>query len=178
MARVSISGLIFLGWLLGPAVVQAEPFSIDLNIEAGKVSKTAHADTAPPSATPKARPVLETKAGDQITIRWKLTNTDPKSTFNDVLVHFYVVREGTAGQRAVPRLDKDVVAETALTMDFKPKDKAEGSVQIHIAQPGSYLVRLEPIATGVCKVGRAPFAALDLVIRQKPAQPAVKTPKP
>ena len=64
----------------------------------------------------------------------------------------------------MPKLNKDVVAETAMTMDFKPKDKAKGEVTVEIDKPGAYLVRIETIGAASGANLHEHFAALDLVI--------------
>ena len=66
------------------------------------------------------------------------------------------------GQRAVPKLTKDVSAESALTMDFGPGEKAKGGLRFTIDRPGLYLMRLETIGA---PEGRECFSALDLVIK-------------
>src|SRR5205807_1401657 len=114
-------------------------------------------------AKPEPRPVLVAKADTPVTVKWTLRNTDPTATVKDVLVHFFAVREEKANQQEVPKLNKDVAAESALTMDFKPKDKAAGELTFTVAKPGTYLLRLE--AKGAAgKDGREPFVALDLVV--------------
>jgi hypothetical protein len=150
-----------------PAVRAADEFAIALEARADKASKTAHAEVAGLGlgTAAKPRPVLEVKAGQRVAVKWTLRCTDPKNTYKDVLVHFFAVKEEKAGQQAVPKLDKDVAAESALTMDFKPKDTADGELSLTIAQPGTYLLRLETIGAAVGLEGHEHFAALDLVVR-------------
>jgi hypothetical protein len=101
--------------LLGPAVlvaplpataVAAEPFAIDLTVRAGQASQTAHAESAARLATSKERGALEVKAGERLTVRWKLSSTDPKETIKDVTAHFFAVKEERAKQPPVPKLDR------------------------------------------------------------------------
>ena len=47
------------------------------------------------------------------------------------------------GQRNVPKLNMGVAAESALTMDFAPKDATRGALSFTIERPGFYLLRLE-----------------------------------
>src|SRR5690348_4322524 len=122
--------------LLWTAVARADHFAIDLEARAGKESKTAHTEAVALGATPKPRPVLEVKAGDRVTVKWTLRCTDPKETYKDVVVHFFAVKEEKAGQQAVPKLDRDVAAESALTMDFKPTDAADGELSFTVERPG------------------------------------------
>src|SRR5207302_9941534 len=94
---------------------------------------------------PKTRAILQATAGEPITVTWTLRSLDAKTTVPDVLVHFFVARENATGQRELPKLDEKVVVESALTMDFKPNDRAKGNVTFAVATPGSYLLRLETI---------------------------------
>jgi hypothetical protein len=151
--------------LSGALAVRADEFAIDLEARADKASKAAHAEKVALGTTPKQRPVLEARAGQRVTVKWTLRSTDPKTTYKDVTVHFFAVKEEKAGQQTVPRLDKDVAVETALSMDFKPKDATDGELSFTIDKPGSYLLRLETIGAAVGVEGHEHFAALDLVVR-------------
>lgn len=163
--RPAVCCLLLSAWLSAPAA-GADPFAIDLEAKAGKATQTAHAEAAGLGTTPKARPVLEAKAGQRVLVKWTIRCTDPKTTYKDVTVHFVAVKEEKAGQQAVPKLDlKDVAAETALSMDFKPKDASDGELSFTIARPGSYLLRLETIGAATGLDGREYFAALDLIVR-------------
>jgi hypothetical protein len=164
MSRL-LFGLAALGGLLASPANAAEPFAIDLAIRSGKASQTAHAESAAPLAKPKERGILEVKAGERITVKWKLSSTDPKGTLKDVTVHFFAVKEEKAGQRAVPALNKGVVAESALSMDFGPKDTSEGALSFTIDKPGCYLLRLETIGATAGPAGHENFAALDVKVR-------------
>ena len=165
LSRTPTVAAAVLGFLVTTSPARADHFAIDLEARDGKASQTAHAEAAGRGATPKPRKALEARAGDSITVRWKLRNTDPKSTSKDVLVHFVAVKEEKAGQAAVPKLDKGVLAETALTMDFRPRDAAEGEVTFVVREKGPYLVRLETIGASVGLGGHEDFAALDLIVR-------------
>ncbi len=152
------------GSLLPAAAIAAEPFAIDFTVRAGKASQTAHAESASRLATPKDRAVLEIKAGERITVRWKLTGTDPKETIKDVTVHFFAVKEEKANQPTVPKLDKGVVAESALSMDFGPNDKNECELTFTVDKPGAYLLRLETVGAITAPGGHEDFAALDVKV--------------
>jgi hypothetical protein len=163
MRPAAVAAVVLL--VLPPAVARADHFAIDLEARAGKESKTAHAEAAALGATPKPRPVLEVKAGERVTVKWTLRCTDPKETYKDVVVHFFAVKEEKTGQQAVPKLDRDVTAESALTMDFKPKDANDAELSFTVDRPGSYLLRLETIGAAVGLEGHEHYAALDLVVR-------------
>jgi hypothetical protein len=153
--------------LFAPGVTRAEDlaFAIDLDVKTPTASKTAHADVVALGVKPKERGVLEAKAGQRVTVKWTLRNVDPRATFKDVTVHFFAVKEAKAGQTAVPKLDRDVAAESALSMDFKPKDSNEGELSFPLDKPGVYLLRVETLDAAQGEDGREYFAALDLVVR-------------
>jgi len=165
MARAGTCAAAVIGWLLIVPPACASHFTMDFTVQAGKAIKTAHAETAGLGIRSKARGILELTRGERVTAKWVLRSAAAKETAEDVVVHFFVVKEEKAGQRAVPKLTKDVAVETALTMDFKPKDKAEGELSFQIDKPGSYLLRLETIGAAKGKDAHEHFAAIDLVVR-------------
>src|SRR6266852_5067898 len=115
-----------LGVMLGLIVccpLRADHFAIDLKVQAGKESKTAQTETAALGLKAKKRAVLNAKVGDRITVKWTMTNSDAKTAVKNVLVHFFAVKLEEIGQKTTPKLDKGVLAESALVMDFNPKDK-------------------------------------------------------
>lgn len=143
----------------------ADHFVIDLEVKAPKANRTVHAETLGLGVKPKPRAVLEVQAGDTITIKWTLASTAPKETVKDVLVHFYAVKINKAGDPPPPKLEKDVLLETALTMDFKPKDKSEVEHSLRVEKPGTYLLRLETIGAAGGPNDHEHFATLDVVAR-------------
>ena len=167
MPHAALGPVLLLG-LLGLPGPEAPPFAIDLTVQVGKESKTAHAEEPGggflPGKKAAARPVLEARAGQRVAVRWSLSRGAGQPVLKGVLVHFLAAAEEKAGQAAVPRQDKAVVAESALTMDFRPGDRGQGELSFTISRPGSYLLRLETI--GAADVdGNEHFAALDLVLR-------------
>ena len=156
--------VLVVGWLALLAPARAEHFTIELKAKAGENSKTAKTDAVALGEKPKPRGILEARAGQDITVKWTLTCAAKKGEFKDVTVHFFVVKEEKVGQLAVPKLDKDVAAESALTMDFKPKDKSDGELTFKIETPGNYLLRLEAL-NGAGAEGHEHFAALDVVVK-------------
>jgi hypothetical protein len=141
------------------APVLAADFRIELSAQSGKPPKVVEA--APSSTQPRS--VLMAAADAPVTVRWTLRNLD-QATVKDVLVHFFVVKVDKPDQREVPKLDKHVVVESALSMDFRPKDRSEGDLTFTVPQAGCYLIRLE-LKGAAGKDERQPFAALDLVVR-------------
>jgi len=162
--------LMILIWLAAFGPARADQFTIDLEVKGPKAGRTVHAEAAATGplelgAKPKPRAILEIQAGDTITIKWTLTSIAPKETVKDVLVHFYAVKIDKAGDRPPPKLDKGVLLETALTMDFKPKDKSEGELNLLVDKAGVYLLRLETSFKHVDAEALEPFATLDLIVR-------------
>jgi len=146
------------------ATARADHFTIDLEARSGTAARTAKTQTAALAEKPKARAVLEAKAGKPITVKWTVTSTAKDGMVKDALIHFFVVREEKIGQVALPKLDKQVTVESALTMDFKPKDKTEAELSFTIDTPGSYLLRLETRDSAGTE-GHEHYAALDLVVK-------------
>ncbi len=165
MVRLACYSGAILFWLAASGASRADHFTIDLEVKGSKASRTVHTETAGLGIKPKRRAILEIQAGDKIIIKWALSSTAPKDTIKDVLVHFYAVKIAKPGDSPPPKLDKDVLLETALTMDFKPKDKTEGELRLQVDKPGAYLLRLETIGAAVGADGHEHFANLDLVAR-------------
>jgi hypothetical protein len=125
---------------------------------------TERTDEAPSKVKAQERPVFELGRKERAVLSWRANNGSVSRKFEDVLMHFFVVEEARAGQREVPKLDKGVVYEGALTMDFLPKSMADWQMSLTIPEPGNYLVRVETIGLAP-KEGRERFAAMDLVVK-------------
>ncbi len=70
-------------------------------------------------------------------------------TREDVLVHFYVVKEDQPGQPAVREIKPgSVQLESALTMDFHDGDDTRAELSLLLQDPGVYMVRLEAFLDG------------------------------
>ena len=158
-------GLIALCGLLKSSAFADEAFSIDLTVSAGKASKTVHGESAAPLTRPKNRETVEAKAGERVTVKWKFVNTDQKTTIKDVTIHFYAVIAENAAQAAIKKLDQGVIAESALNMDFGPKEANEGELHFAIDRPGLYLLRVETIGAVAGPAGHEEFAALDVNVK-------------
>lgn len=147
------------------SVSRADHFAIDLKVQAGKNSKSAQEETASLGSKAKKRMVLNAKVGDRIVVKWTLTNKNAKTAVKNVLVHFFAVKQEELGQKTTPKLDKGVVAESALVMDFNPKDKTHGELSFVVDRPGPYLLRVETIGAAIGDSGHEHFAALDLLVK-------------
>jgi hypothetical protein len=140
-----------------------EHAKIDLEVAGKRVKETAFVDQTPPEWGKNPRPVVKVKAGEPVKIQYMLTNVYPHKTLENVVVHFYVARQGKTGQKELPSLadEKNVVLESAFEMDFKPGAKAGTRASIKIDAPGAYLVRVETKQT---QSDHEHFAAIDLVV--------------
>ena len=165
MIRISGLALVHMALVAFSNPARAEHFTIELEVKGPKVNHMVRTETAGLGVKPKPRAVLEVQAGDQVTVKWTLTSTASKDTIKDVLVHFYAVKISKAGDPPPPKLAKDVLLETALTMDFKPKDKSHGELTLKPEKPGVYLLRLETIVDPAGHQDHEHFATLDLVAR-------------
>lgn len=140
---------------------RADDFTIEVKVQAGKKPESAEAKYPPPDGKVLPRVVLMTTVDAPVSVKWSVRRTD-KEPVKDVLVHFFVVKIDKADQPEVPKLTKNVVAESALTMDFKGQDKAEGEISFAAPNPGRYLLRLELKNAGKKD---EPFAALELLVK-------------
>jgi uncharacterized cupredoxin-like copper-binding protein len=147
-----------------PMAGHAGHFAMELKVQSVGASATAKTETAGLGAKANPRVVLHIKSGERITVRWVLTYQDAKNPAKNVLVHFFAAREDAVGQKTMPKLDKNVAAESALTMDFNPKDKARGELTFTIQEAGAYLVRVETIGAAAGTNEHEHFAALDLMV--------------
>ena len=150
----------------GPTRAEHAKINLDVTTSAGQV--TAFVDQTPPDHGKNPRPTLRARPGEPVKIQWMMTNVYPHKTLENVVVHFYVAREGTAGQKAAPDLaiEANVVLESAIEMDFKPGAKAGARLTLRVDKPGNYLVRIESRQT---QSDHEHFAAVDLVVEaEKP----------
>ena len=146
---------------LSAGPLRAEDFAIELKVRSGR---DAQAVELKYPIFAKERPVFSAAADAPITVKWTLRRAEKASPVKDVLVHFFVVKVEKLNQHEAPKLTQNVVAESALTMDFKALDKAEGQLSFTIPRAGVYLLRLE-LKGAPEKDGREPSVSLDLQVR-------------
>jgi hypothetical protein len=147
--------------LLVSSVARAEHAKIQLDVTGRNDHVTAYVDQTPPDWGKNPRPVLKVRPNEPVKIQFMLTNVYPHKTLENVVVHFFVVREEKTGQKELPDLKGEVVLESAFDMDFKPGGKAGQRTSLRIAEPGSYLIRVETRNT---QSDHEHFAAVDLVV--------------
>ncbi len=154
------TALLALAWAV-PA--RAEHAKINLEVTAKGSHEAAYVDQTPPDWGKNPRPVVRARAGEPVKVQYVLTNVYPHKTLENVVVHFYVARQGKPGQKELPSLadEKVVVMESAFEMDFKPGAKAGTRTTFKVDKPGSYLIRVETKQT---QSDHEHFAAIDLVV--------------
>ena len=145
----------------------AEHAKVQLEVSTPREHVTAFVDQTPPEWGKNPRPVIKAKIHDKIRIQYILTNVYPHKTLENVVVHFFVVRQQKIGQKEIPDLKGEVVLESAFDMDFRPGRKAGQRTTLQIDAPGVYLVRVETRNT---QSDHEHFSAIDLVI-EKPSEP-------
>jgi hypothetical protein len=148
-----------------PASARAEHAKINLDVTASGEQVTAFVDQTPPEHGKNPRPVIKARVGEPIKFQFQMTNVYPHKTLENVVIHFYIAREGKVGQKPTPDLGVEgvVVLESAFEMDFKPGAKAGARNTLRIDKPGAYLVRVESRQTGS---DHEHFAAVDLVVEE------------
>jgi hypothetical protein len=156
----------FMLGLMLTSSAMAEHAKIQLEVGGRDKQVTAYVDQTPPEWGKNPRPVLKVKPGEPVRIQCVLTNVYPNKTLENVVVHFFVVREEKVGQKEIPDLKGEVVLESAFDMDFKPGGKAGHRTTLKIAEPGVYLVRIETRNT---QSDHEHFAAVDLVVSKDDA---------
>ena len=86
-------------WSPLSSVARAEHAKIELNVVGRRGQVTAYVDQTPPEWGKNPRPVLKVRPNETVKIQCMLTNVYPHKTLENVVVHFFVVREEKAGQK-------------------------------------------------------------------------------
>ena len=154
---------IMVGWIwVTPS--RAEHAKIQLDVTTPRDQVTAFVDQTPPEWGKNPRRVVKARTNEPIRIQYLLTNVYPHKTLENVVVHFFVVRQQKPGQKELPDLKGDVVLESAFDMDFKPGGKAGQRMTLKIDTPGAYLIRVETRNT---QSDHEHFSAIDLVVEKE-----------
>jgi len=150
---------------LTTSIAVGSDFEIRLSVTSeGREIHTSRTDESPPRGRKPSRPVAEIEHDKAVVLTWHAESKDKSETYEDVLMHFFVVEEKRIGQAEVPKLAAGVVYEGALTMDFRPRDATDWRATFKVTDPGTYLVRVETIGMAA-KHGHEHFAAMDLVVK-------------
>jgi hypothetical protein len=165
--RTLMAACLFLAGLMHGRA-RAEHAKIELEVSSSRGQVTAHVDQTPPATGKNPRPVLRVRVNERVRVRWMFTNVYPHKTLENVVLHFYVVREDRAGQKTLPDMSNDEAAEvqTALEMTFRPGTKAGQKSTIRLDTPGAYLIRIESRET---QSDHEHFAAVDLIVEEPKA---------
>ena len=90
----------------------ANDFQIQIRVQSENNEKrTERTEEAPSLSRAQPRPVVEVRRNAPVVLSWHAVNTGKTDTFEDVLVHFFVVEEKAIGQADVPKLSAGVVFE-------------------------------------------------------------------
>jgi hypothetical protein len=160
-AAFSLAVAVALALAAAPVRARAEHAKIKLDVVTPGGQQTAFVDQTPPPSGKTPRPVVKAKAGEPVRVNWSLTNVYPTKTLTNVVVHFFVAREGRPGQKELPEITDDVVQESAFEIDLKPGAKVGQRNTLRIDRPGAYLVRVETLQTNS---DHEHFSAIDLVV--------------
>ncbi|MBI1371743.1 MAG: hypothetical protein GC159_03140 [Phycisphaera sp.] len=152
----------------GPA--RAGDFEATLEIaSADAKQKAVEMDVPAASAKPIERPVFHVKAGQPLRSKWRVTCVADAKVV-DIVVHFYIAHEDKVGQATQPDLSEDNVSvESAVTMDFDPRDFTSADMPFTLDEPGAYRVQVETLGS-TPGAGHGHAATLDLVV--DPVEPA------
>ena len=143
----------------------ASDFEIGVEVKSGdRLVRTDRTEQTPSAEKPTPRRVIEQAPNERLSVSWHAENTSKAKPFEDVLVHFFVVRENEIGQAEIPKLDKTVIYEGALTMDFNPGECADWQFALKIREAGNYLLRVETIGM-LDPYGHEYYSAIDLAIK-------------
>lgn len=146
------------------AVPIPDPFTVKVEVTPSKfaplVIESGTANTSPDGS----RPRLKAASGELVRVHFRVTRHAPL-TAEDVLVHYFVVREEAVGANPPLELKPErVVIEGAATMDFVQKADLQGTFSFRAYAPGAYLLRVE-CQDPHNETLSEPFAALDLEVK-------------
>jgi hypothetical protein len=145
---------------LAPAA-DASHLAVQLTVEGQPRPTRAETDTMPPPSGKKPRPLLRIRRDQPVRLRWSVRNTDRRKKLEKILIHLFLVREETAGQKEVPDPMKGAIWETALATALDPGRETHGYFTVPINEPGVYLLRIE---SGFTEQDHEHFAAIDLQV--------------
>jgi len=154
----------FLPILLGlTTTARGAGYEMSLKVSDGQHERAATTQLSERHGPGQSRLVLDGHAGAKFTATWKVARS-ARDEAKDVLVHFYVVRIGRAGEAPPPLEPAKVAIESALTMDFPHAEASSATLQFKVEQPGIYLVRVEARPNSE-EPGHEEYAAMDLVLK-------------
>lgn len=141
-----------------------DDIQIVVQVAAGESAvETSETLRSPVLETPPPRPSFPLPRGQRAQVAWQAKNINKAATYDDIVLHFFVVREKEVGQADVPSLSHDAPYEGALWLDFGRGDKANWKFDLKIDVPGSYLLRVETVGLQPT-LGYERYAAMDLIV--------------
>jgi hypothetical protein len=162
-SRFLIGGLAALALLALSPRARAEHFDILLTVRSAAGMAESGWDTDPPEGGLHDRQVVTAKAGEDLTLEWRLRSEFPHGTMKKVGIRIFVAPEAALNQRPLPPPGAERVVNFGFTADFLPKHSGRGQLHFRVTQPGLYLVRLQSENT-LAEHGHEHFAALDLKV--------------
>ena len=101
-----------------PMPSRAEHAKINLDASAAGERVTAFVDQTPPEHGKNPRPVIKAKVGEPIKFQFQMTNVYPHKTLENVVVHFFIARQGKVGQK--PTKDVSCVCRPTISHTSAP----------------------------------------------------------
>ena len=142
---------------------RAEHFDILLTVRSAAGMAESGWDTDPPEGGLHDRQVVTAKAGEDLTLEWRLRSEFPHGTMKKVGIRIFVAPEGALNQRPLPPPTAERVLDYHFMADFLPKHSGKGAMHFKVTEPGLYLVRLQSENT-LAEHGHEHFGALDLKV--------------
>ena len=137
MKRMIAALLSTIALLITSPPARAEHAKITLEVVAPDNQQTAFMDQTPPDWGKNPRPVVKVKVGDPVKIKWMFINIYPHKTLENVVVHFFVVREEKVGQKALPELNDDVLLNPPSTWTSSPAARPASGTRSGSTHPAS-----------------------------------------
>ena len=143
---------------------RAEHFDIYLKLKStsGGIAESGW-DTDPPEGGLHERQVLTLKAGEDLSLEWRIRSEFPHGIMRKAIVRLFVAPESTLGQKQMPQPSDGRVIDNSFTADFLPQHMGRGETHFRVAKPGLYLLRLQSENT-LKEHGHEHFAAIDLKV--------------
>ena len=139
------------------------PVSISISVKSATGETRAISLPKQPKAQPRVSAAI--KAGDKPQIRWQVRNLDSKAPIRNVVVHFLIRREVTAGTQPRGGPDKGALVDSLLGTELSPRGASTGDYNTAIHEPGAYLVEVELLDP---QGNRRQYCALDLKVERSP----------
>ena len=109
--------------------------------------------------------MVKAKVGEPIKIQWMFVNIYPHKTLENVVVHFFVVREAQGRPEGASRAERETSCSSRPSTWTSSRAARPGQRNtLRLDEPGVYLIRVE---SGKTQSDHEHFAAIDLVVEEK-----------